>query len=142
MNVSFEQLTASFTFPDILAESGEFDRVAQTFGIESSVLQWAAGEGELTSLTEDIWKELTNTDSNRLAIGDWQAVEQNASQQEVVRDWKSLQMALEESRSLDAPIVMKIGDLYHLVAGNTRLMVAKAAGVTPRVLLFSVEAPT
>ena len=51
-------------------------------------------------------------------------------------------MALEESRSLDAPIVMKIGDLYHLVAGNTRRMVAKAAGVTPRVLLFSVEAPT
>jgi len=142
MNESFEQNTTLFKFPDIMAESGEFDRAAKAFGIESSVLLWAAEKGELTRLTDDIWEQLTNTDSNEVDVGDWEAVKNNSNQLAVIRDWKTLRSSIEAGNSLDAPIVMKIGSVYHLVAGNTRLMVAKAAGVTPRVLLFDIEAET
>ena len=33
------------------------------------------------------------------------------------------------------PIILKFGDRYHLVAGNTRLCTAAALGINPRVII-------
>ena len=36
------------------------------------------------------------------------------------------------------PMILKFGDRYHLVAGNTRLCTAAALGMTPKVLIAEV----
>jgi hypothetical protein len=117
-------------------EKGEFERVADTFEIDSSVLYFQAQNGSLSELNEELWNKLENTDSNRFEPGNWSMVEQYSGQQSQPRDWGDLKQKLEKGTPLDAPIVMKFGDYYHLVSGNTRLMVARAMGITPSVWLF------
>lgn len=82
-------------------------------------------------LPETMWQALENTDSNELSVGDWDQVQQWA--QEVGRDAESLKAHLSRHHHLEAPIIMQYGERYHLVAGNTRLMVARAAGISPSV---------
>jgi hypothetical protein len=36
------------------------------------------------------------------------------------------------------PLIIKFGDRYHLVAGNTRLCTAAALGVKPKVLIGQI----
>jgi hypothetical protein len=36
------------------------------------------------------------------------------------------------------PLILKFGDRYHLVAGNTRLCTAAALGVKPKVLIGQI----
>lgn len=93
-----------------------------------------ARDGHMVPLTDDIWQRLENTDSNRFEAGDWKTVERFANS--VQRNWLDLKKKLQACHSLDAPLVMYINGKYHLISGNTRLMVARAAGITPNVLLF------
>jgi hypothetical protein len=39
----------------------------------------------------------------------------------------------------DRPLILKFGDRYHLVAGNTRLSTAAALGITPIVLIGELK---
>jgi hypothetical protein len=36
------------------------------------------------------------------------------------------------------PLILKFGDRYHLVAGNTRLCTAAALGIKPRVIIAEI----
>jgi hypothetical protein len=137
MTESFEQNKDKFKYPDIFAESGELQRVAQEFNIDLSVLEYQAQNGDLVTLKENVWSSLENSDSPTIEIGGWEQVQELSSQ--VNRDWENLKNKLEQGTVLQAPIVMKFGDRFHLVAGNTRLMVSKAMGITPKVLLFEIE---
>lgn len=139
MKESFEVAPQVFKYPSIEREEGEFERVAQTFGIETSVLMFQARNGELITLNEKLWQKLENTDSNRFETGDWEKVEEFSNS--VDRDWNDLKNKLAAGTQLDAPIIMQFGDRYHLVSGNTRLMVARAEGLKPTVLLFEVDTP-
>ncbi len=139
MNESFEFQPNQFKYPDIESESGEFERVAQTFGIDSSVLMFQARNGEMTTLDEDLWQKLENTDSNTFEVDDWEQTQRFS--ESIGRNWQDLKNKMSSGIPLDAPIIMKIGERYHLVSGNTRLMVARAAGVTPKILLFEVDTP-
>ena len=38
----------------------------------------------------------------------------------------------------DRPMILKFGDRYYLVAGNTRLSTAAALGMTPMVLIGEI----
>jgi hypothetical protein len=129
----------SFVAPDLLHEMGEFERVAEKFGIDSSVLLFQAKQGELVPLDEQVWAKLDNTDSNQFADGDMDAATHNA--QEAGRNIADILSKLQAGTPLDAPIIMQYGEMYHLVSGNTRLMAARALGITPTVLLFDVEPP-
>ncbi len=137
MTESLETPKQYFKFPNIFKESGEFRRVATEFNIEESVLEYLAQQGQLVELTDDLWNQLENTDSATLEFGDWVSVENLANQ--VNRDWSTLRQKLEKGEIVEAPIIMKTQDQYHLVSGNTRLMVAKALGIRPSVLLFEIE---
>lgn len=137
MSESFERPTTQFKYPDIFAESGELERVGNKFGIELSVLEYLAQAGELVTLDSDIWSNLENTDSNEVQVGDWDQVAKLSAQ--VGRDWEDLKNKIEKGTALQAPIVMKYGNKYHLVSGNTRLMVARAKGIVPKVLLFEID---
>jgi hypothetical protein len=141
MKESFENRdTEYFKYPNIEKEEGEFDRVAVEFGIETSVLTFQAHNGELVQLTEDILNRLENTDANTFEVGDWDAVHDHSNPDGVhKRDWESLKVKMDKGEVLDAPIIMKFGDRYHLVSGNTRLMVSRAKGVYPKVLIFEVD---
>jgi ParB-like chromosome segregation protein Spo0J len=131
-----------FQFPDIEKEDGEFGRVAETFGLEPSLLMREARKGEMIRLTEELLSQLENADANTFQAGDWKAVHNYSNPDGVYkRDWETLKNKIEEGVVLDAPIVMKFCDRYHLVAGNTRLMIARAKGIEPNVLVFEVEIP-
>lgn len=130
-----------FSKPDIYSEKGEFERVARTFNIDSSILLWAAQQGSLAPLTEDIWLTLENTDSYNIEIDGHEVAGQYA--EEVGRNYTEVAEAMyagvAKNEPIDAPIVMKIDETYHLVSGNTRLMAARAYGVMPKVWMFEID---
>lgn len=140
MKESFEEIKSLFILPNIYSEEdmGELKRVAETFNLNIEDLLESAEAGDLLDLNEDIWSQLDNTDSNEVSEGDWTKVAYLSEQQDEPRDWKRLKNRLETGQELDAPIVLKQNDEYHLVSGNTRLMVARASGKTPKILLFEV----
>ena len=135
-----EKSTEHFKYPDIESETGEFERVADAFGIDSSVLMFLAHDGQLVSLDLELWSKLENTDSNSFEAGDWSTVHSHSNPDgEQKRDWENLRDKVEGGKVLDAPIIMKYGNRYHLVSGNTRLMVARAKGIVPKVLIFEID---
>lgn len=130
-----------FSKPDIFSEKGEFERVASTFNIDSSVLLWSAQQGSMTQLTEDIWSTLQNTDSFSVEKDDHDTATQHT--ESIGSDYREVAEAIyagvANNQLIHAPIVMKIGNLYHLVSGDTRLMAARAYGVTPKIWMFEVD---
>lgn len=129
-----------FKHPNIENEDGEFNRVAETFGVEASTLISQAHKGELIQLTENLLNSLENTNANTFEAGDWEAVHNHSNPDGVFkRDWQVLRDKIEAGVVLDAPIIMKFGSRYHLVSGNTRLMIARAKGIYPKILLFEID---
>ena len=140
MTESVEKGDNYFKYPDIQNEFGEFERVGKTFGIDSSALIFLAEQGELVTISDDIWSKLENTDSNSVEFGNWDAVHDHSNpNDEFKRDWESLRAKMESGKTLDAPIIMKFGERYHLVSGNTRLMISRAKGIAPKVLIFEID---
>ena len=136
----------SFSFPDVLHEQGEIERVAGEFAGENPHIFLAkflecSKNKQLTTLDEHMWSKLENTDSYNIQVGGWDVVAQHAVEghAENPRDWKSLKQRIESAEMLDAPIVCQKGDRLHLVSGNTRLMVARALGKSPQVLLVKID---
>ncbi len=136
--------STKFVFPNLWDVVGEVDRVAQKFApheadtFKSLFFETASISG-LVPLSEEMWGQLENTDSLDVALGDWERVKYHAEGDKLhPRDWVDLRNKIEHGKPLDAPVVMKIGDTLHLVAGNTRLMSARAAGIVPQVLLVEM----
>lgn len=126
-----------FREPNFESERGEFARVAQTFGIDDSVLVYQAEkQGRMVTLTDDMWSQLGNTDSYRIAADGHDDAAEFAAMNN--RDYRAVAEAMYVA-PIDAPIIMKFGDTYHVVSGNTRLMAARAYGVMPNVWLFEVD---
>ncbi len=130
-----------FILPKLESEVGEIERVAGVFarknasGFVSSFMA-TAKVSELVPLSEEEWVKLENTDSYDIPTGDWGMVKYHADAEN--RDWQSLKIKMEIGESLDAPIILKIGETLHLVSGNTRLMVSRAMGIVPKVLLVNL----
>lgn len=136
----------AFVFPDASYEHGEIARVAETFGKENpkkftDEFLEKAKASSLVELPEDTWSRLENTDSYDISAGDWETVEYHAVEgnPEHPRDWKKTKEEIELHRGVAAPIILRMGDTLHLVSGNTRLMVARALGVTPKVLIVDMS---
>lgn len=136
-----------FLFPDVEKERGEIERVAgEVFGEKDARdffqrFSDAARSATLEDLSEDMWRRLLNTDSHDIPLAGWSDVEACAVEGHAdhPRDWQALRSSYEQGASIEAPIVMNAGGTLHLVAGNTRLMVARALGVTPKVLLVELD---
>jgi hypothetical protein len=140
----------SFINPDLAKERGEIGRVAQeVFSIEDpdEIRKFgerfleAAKTAPLVELSEEMWSQLENTDSYGIPSQDWAVVEDHAvvGHADHPRDWESLKRQYEQGASIEAPVIVKTNDTLHLVAGNTRLMVARALGITPNVLLVKIH---
>ena len=124
------------------SEIDEFERAAQDLsrdeGIEISVNQLldAFEKAKEVKIPHDVWGRLENTESNQIKKGEINKVIALAKQYNKQHP-KELKKAL-LSGDYRRPLILKFGDRYHLVAGNTRLCTAAALGIQPQVLIGEI----
>ena len=133
-----------FVKPDPEAERDEVRRVAARFhpAHQTQFEQAFIGRvrnAELQLLEESTWRRLRNTDSLKIAPGDWGAV--SAFAERYGRDWRLLRDRMLASHPLDCPILYAHSTELHLVSGNTRLMVVRALEASPHVVLVAEWGP-
>jgi hypothetical protein len=120
--------------PSLNDEYEEMERTSEHLGIPLEDLVDAFNKGKLVTLTDDIWDNLDNyTEVN--SMDDIESILTGENQ----RDYKRIVMGFENNESIPAPIVMKQGDYYYLVGGNTRLMLSKVLGIRPKIYVLEVE---
>lgn len=115
----------SFTWvkPKKIEEKDEFSRYPKKY--------WNRFEdGKLIDLDEEIWAKLENTDSYLI-----DSMEQAREFASIYK--KDIENILKADK-LPAPIIVKIEDKYELVSGNTRLMVARALKIKPKVWVIDL----
>ena len=129
--------------PDVQGEIDELQRVVQYLNRDEGVdisthdLVNAFQESEEETLTNEIWSQLENTESNEIDKGDFQAVI------DIARKYKKsnpIKLAKKlKSGDYERPMIVKFGNRYHLVSGNTRLCTAASLGINPKVFIANVE---
>ena len=131
--------TTDDVFTALVAKEGsEIERTAQEFNIPLEDLKYAFVAGQMVILSDDIWAKLENTDSyNITSIEDAVKLANQYG-----KKWKSTLSAIKNSEVLDPPMILNYDKTkYYLVGGNTRLMFYKALGITPKVLLATIDLP-
>lgn len=111
-------------------EGGELSRTRRTLGLPASKLHAAVKRARLGTLSDKHWSKLQNTDS-------WKTGKTKAHRlaKEYGRDIKPIMHGLKHGSKMPAPIVLhRKGEDPYLVAGNTRLMAARASKIRPKVL--------
>jgi len=135
----FEHQTTDDVFTALVAkEEVEVERTAQEFNIPLEDLKYAFIAGRMIILSDDIWSKLENTDSYDIT-----SIEDAVKlANQYGKKWKSTLSAIKNSEVLDPPMVLNYDkSRYYLVGGNTRLMFYKALGITPKVLLATIDIP-
>lgn len=135
--------------PDPEREKGEIERVLCGFlGLELneenfkrlvSIIEKAA----IVELSDEAWEILENTDSfHNIRTGHIEDVEKITEDynrdlpQEKRRSVAMIKEGFMSGREMQLPIiVMNIKGIMHLLSGNTRLMVARALGIRPKVII-------
>jgi hypothetical protein len=123
-------------------EMDEFERAVQDLsrneGIDTSVEDVVNSftRAKEVTLTNDIWGKLENTESNEIKKGEMKKVVDLAKKYNKTKPVELRKLIL--SGDYRRPLIIKFGDRYHLVAGNTRLCTAAALGVKPKVLIGQI----
>ena len=118
--------------PIIKAETEEIERTAEDLGLPFDVVYNSFVNGKEVTLNDDMWSRLENTDSYDI----------NSEEEaiELARHYgKDIQSILAAEKTPPALILQYSPNKYYLVGGNTRLMVARAKGINPQVILATVE---
>jgi hypothetical protein len=129
--------------PDIQGEMEELQRVSQDLkrdddidiSVEKIVDAFKNSTQEI--LSNDIWVNLENTESNEIEKGDWDSV-MGVSKRYNKTNPKKLKKVI-ESDTYERPLILKLGDRHILVAGNTRLCTAAAMGINPKVFIAQIN---
>ena len=133
---SVRKITVSWYKPPISEEYEEMERTSEDLGIDLHEIEDGYENGSLIDLTDDIWEKMENTDSWN--IRDLQHAKEYA--EEYDKDIESIIEGFESGNRLPAPIVLiKSDGVPYLIAGNTRLMVARALKVIPKVVMVRIE---
>jgi hypothetical protein len=129
--------------PDLENEMDELQRVVQDLSRDEDInvsvddLVNLFKKSEEVTLTDEIWENLENTESNEIEKGDMVAVIDIAKTYKKT-DPKKLRQSI-KSGDYNRPLILKFGKRYHLVAGNTRLCTAAAMGINPKVFIGSIN---
>jgi hypothetical protein len=118
--------------PIIKAENEEIERTADELGLPYDVVYNSFVNGDEVTLTDEMWSRLENTDSYDI----------NSEEEaiELARHYgKDIQSILAAEKTPPALILQYSPNKYYLVGGNTRLMVARAKGINPQVILGTIE---
>jgi hypothetical protein len=107
-------------------------------GIETSVddVVDAFRNGVEIEIPFEVWGKLENTHSNQIKMGEMDKVKKIAKEFDKTNPMKLAKNL--KSGVYDRPMILKFGDRYYLVAGNTRLSTAAALGMTPMVLIGEI----
>jgi hypothetical protein len=107
-------------------------------GIETSVddVVNAFRNGVEIEIPFEVWGKLENTHSNQIKMGEMDKVKKIAKEFDKTNPMKLAKNL--KSGVYDRPMILKFGDRYYLVAGNTRLSTAAALGMTPMVLIGEI----
>jgi hypothetical protein len=126
----------------IKSEMDEIERAVQDLSRDENVdidvkeIVEKFNNAEPKKLTKNIWSKLENTESNEIEKGDFEKVRGLAKKYNKTSPDKLKDII--NSGEYKPPMIIKFGDRYHLVAGNTRLCTAAAMGVTPNVLIAKI----
>jgi hypothetical protein len=137
------QGTVFFARPELEYELGEVERVAEEFAKDNpkkfkEEFIEKFGSAPMIELTDELWSKLENTESSsEISKGDWARVAGIAEGFD--RNWKKPKGKMERGGTVYAPIIVEVGGVLHVVGGNTRLMVARAHGITPKVVLVKMD---
>jgi len=112
--------------------------LSRNYGVDTSVkdIVRAFRNGTEIEIPYEVWSKLENTHSNKIKVGEMDKVRQIAKEFNKANPTK-LSKAL-MGGVYDRPMILKFGDRYYLVAGNTRLSTAAALGMTPMVLIGEI----
>lgn len=104
-------------------------------GIDTSVkdVVRAFRNGVEIEIPFEVWSNLENTHSNEIKMGEMDKVRGIAKQFNKTNPNKLAKSLL--GGEYHRPMILKFGDRFYLVAGNTRLSTAAALGMTPMVLI-------
>jgi hypothetical protein len=133
----------NFFRPNIEGEMDELQRAVQDLSRDENIdisveqLTKAFDNSNEETLTDDIWTKLENTESNDIVKDDWRAVYSIAKKYNKT-DPMMLKKSIQKG-TYKRPLIMKLGDRYILVAGNTRLCTAAAMGANPMVFIGKVQ---
>ena len=120
----------------------EIERVVQDLNRDENIdvsvadVYRAFDSAKEMKLPDEIWNKLENTESNEIKKGEMKKVMALAKKYNK-QDPRELRDAL-RSGDYKRPLILKFGDRYHLVAGNTRLCTAAAMGIKPQVLIGEI----
>jgi hypothetical protein len=116
----------------IKSEDGEIERTADDLGLPYDTVYNSLVNGKEVTLNDDMWSRLENTDSYDIHS------EEDAI--ELAQHYgKDIQSILAAEKTPPALILQYSPNKYYLVGGNTRLMVARAKGENPQVILGIIE---
>lgn len=123
--------SANWVRPDISREIEELERVASEEGVSKEELEKASLNGKLEQLSDAEWKSLENTDS-------WATTSRSDGRSQSTkydRDIEKIFAGMKHGQPIPAPIIFTRDDgSSTLVAGNTRLMAARALRQRPMIL--------
>jgi hypothetical protein len=141
--VMFESLQGEDKKEYFQDEMDEIERAAQDLSrddkFETSVkdILKVFNKSKETKLDDKVWNKLENTESNQIKKGEMDKVIDLAKKYN-----KSSPLKLKDSilsGQYRPPLILKFGNRYHLVAGNTRLCTAAAMGETPKVIIGELK---
>lgn len=124
------------------SEMDEIERVVQHLNRSENInvsvedVYQALDNAVEVKIPDDVWNKLENTECNQIQKGDMKKVIALAKKYNK-QDPRELRKAL-KSGNYKRPLILKFGDRFHLVAGNTRLCTAAAMGVKPQVLIGEI----
>jgi hypothetical protein len=130
--VRLESKSSLLWIPILQAENEEIERTADELGLPYDVVYNSFASGKEVTLTDEMWSRLENTDSYDI----------NSEEEaiELARHYgKDIQSILAAEKTPPALILQYSPNKYYLVGGNTRLMVARAKGINPQVILATIE---
>ncbi len=131
--------------PNLEKEKGELKRAARDFLGDESLTQEL--EETLigtppTELSESDWEALENTDSfHNVRFGSVHDAREITEEYNALldkdskRDFEALLDGFIEGKAMESLTIVKKGKRLHLISGNTRLMIARALGIKPKVII-------
>lgn len=123
----------NWIMPSLKEEHGEFERTARECGLNLESLVSLFESGTFQDFDDGIWEKLENTDS--WSIKDLS--EANLKAAECHRDAQAIYSSFKMGLQMQAPIILvRVDNTAHLVSGNTRLMICRAIGERPKVLIL------
>ena len=125
--------------PNVKGEMDEVKRVSQyltrheNFSVSVDDVKQSLKKSEETTLNDELWAKLENTESNKISKGEFFKVLMISKHYNKSNPYKlKLKLANDE---YERPMIVKFGNRYHVVSGNTRLCTAASMGMNPKVFI-------